>query len=783
MSTNKKELARLLFGTEQKQSVKKAKFGKRDTKEESLTTFEGLTIEQIKLFIQKATNDSTRADLLLFLGNTYLEGRKNVPKDLKEAYKNFLFAANLGHQGAQYNVALLIEDVIFKNKNSKHKLPVQNPEKIYLEMLAKVISGPDKRLIAEAHYKMGIHHFDAVTDKTIEINASSLKSAFEHFMTSTEIMPSAMSFYYIGICKEEGYGTPKNLLQAFSAYCEAFARDTHNAEFALKVGTFYEYGYGVMPISHKNALKFYEKARELGSVRATWRLCVICLQNRSIEQTKQQGLLYLKSLKDVDDSEIQFKMGQVFENGSLGIEISPEKAFSCYMKASHDKSLPKASEKLAECYLRGFGVAKNIDKAFEIFNNPDLKLKIDAGLRLELAENLYEAALLYMSGISVNGKSVTRNSSKVLEYLYKAVQEKSVAAQNLLALCLIRPSAFGLIGIKSDQKRGIQLLKEIEKESKESHDAENNLGSCDLNGIAENPNILYQIGCFHLDGNSNISDPERAFEFFSKAAELGHKNAKFEVGRAYAEGLGVAVNTDLAFKIHAENSKENVDSLLYLARMTLKGQGHYAKSDAVKMFRFAMAHGWEDAIAHLGYCYEMGLGGLRQNSSEAQRLYKQAISKESALACYYGGRCLERKNDPKFMQEAIQLYSDGALAGNAWCLNRMGSFYEKGYLPLVEQNPEKAFSNFYLAAKYHHPEAQYNLARCYEKGIGTSVDLTQALYWYEKSSRGDCRDATFAYQRLQRSSSPPEIVRFTSKDMTQDKTRKQNGINGIRKFY
>ncbi len=922
MSTNKKELARLLFGTDEKQSGKSGrpgKTGKSDRKEYNL---EEMTIEQIKLYIQKAPDDTNRAELLLFLGNTYLEGRKGIPRDFKEAYKNFLFAANLGHQGAQYNVALMIDDILFKGKYGKHKLPLQNPEKTYLEILAKVCKGSDKKLAAEAHAKIGLHQFDSVTDKTLEINKHTLKLAFDNFKSSAELMPTPVGLYYLGICKEDGYGTAKNVHQAFGHYCEAFALDTNNAEFAYKIATFYEFGYGVVPISIKNAAKFYDQARKLGSEKATFQLCIICLQNRAIEQTRTQGLEYLNSLKDVADPDIQFKMGQLFEKGVLGIEKSPMRAFECFVNATVRGGLAEAWEKVAMCYLRGFGVAQNINKAFEICNNPELKLEIEAELRKELAQQMYEAALGFLTGISVQGKTLERNSAKALEYLNKAVQEKSVAAQNLLALCLIRPSDFGLMGIKSDQKRGLQLLKEIEKVSL---DAANNLGWCNLSGIAvkqnekagfeyfesaskkgnltaklnlaliyilglgieadpdygfelmsevdteianqdeamenvgrdllqfgfchmpsaketvlpiksglidilanpiwkENRDILYHIGCFYLYGNGIASNPERAFEFFSKASEKGQKSAKFELGRAHAEGLGVAVNTDLAFKIHDENSAENVDSLLYLARMTLNGKGRYAKSEALKMFRFAMAHGWEDAMAHLGYCYEVGLAGLRPNPSEALRLYKQAAAKESALACYYAGRCLERQKekDPAHMKEAIQFYSQGALAGNAWCLNRMGSFYEK------EKNPKKAFSSFYLAAKYHHPEAQFNLARCYEKGIGTAVLLNQALYWYEKASLG-CNDAKLAYKKLQKSITSPEILRFSRKDITKVfteerqvlalakkgageanpdaakkeavseveksvavleksestkvKNHKTNGMNGIRKFY
>ena len=53
----------------------------------------------------------------------------------------------------------------------------------------------------------------------------------------------------------------------------------------------------------------------------------------------------------------------------------------------------------------------------------------------------------------------------------------------------------------------------------------------------------------------------------------------------------------------------------------------------------------------------------------------------------------------------------------------------------MEKDPEAAFSWFTRAATQGVPEAQYQLGKAYQGGIGTKADPTQAYQWLTLASR------------------------------------------------
>lgn len=55
----------------------------------------------------------------------------------------------------------------------------------------------------------------------------------------------------------------------------------------------------------------------------------------------------------------------------------------------------------------------------------------------------------------------------------------------------------------------------------------------------------YQLG---LQTRDELKDDKKAFDHFSNAAKLNHPKAKFELGRCYKEGKGIAADNKLAFK-------------------------------------------------------------------------------------------------------------------------------------------------------------------------------------------------------------------------------------------
>lgn len=60
--------------------------------------------------------------------------------------------------------------------------------------------------------------------------------------------------------------------------------------------------------------------------------------------------------------------------------------------------------------------------------------------------------------------------------------------------------------------------------------------------------------------------------------------------------------------------------------------------------------------------------------------------------------------------------------------------FKLGVQSLKQKRPEVAISHFTLASVHNHPEATYNLGICYEKGIGTNVNLKIAKECYRAAA-------------------------------------------------
>lgn len=59
-------------------------------------------------------------------------------------------------------------------------------------------------------------------------------------------------------------------------------------------------------------------------------------------------------------------------------------------------------------------------------------------------------------------------------------------------------------------------------------------------------------------------------------------------------------------------------------------------------------------------------------------------------------------------------------------------------------NAEMAFQQYMVAARdYGHPEAQFEVARCYQNGMGVKKNEENAVVWYTKAAEQECPEAQY----------------------------------------
>lgn len=201
---------------------------------------------------------------------------------------------------------------------------------------------------------------------------------------------------------------------------------------------------------------------------------------------------------------------------------------------------------------------------------------------------------------------------------------------------------------------------------------------------------------------------EVAFEWYMKAAVLGHAEAQYKIGEAYYNGEGTGEDLEEAFAWYMKAAEQDQ----------------------------------EDAQYSLGYMYAHG-EGVKKDLEEAFDWYMKAAAQEHTEAqyeigeAYYYGNGIEEDLD-----EAFSWYMRAAKQDHADAQYKVAGMYYNG--EGVEEDLEESFGWLKKAADQNHADAQFEVGEAYYYGDGTEQDLKEALVWYKKATEQDHADAQYA---------------------------------------
>ncbi|PKC61079.1 HCP-like protein [Rhizophagus irregularis] len=178
--------------------------------------------------------------------------------------------------------------------------------------------------------------------------------------------------------------------------------------------------------------------------------------------------------------------------------------------------------------------------------------------------------------------------------------------------------------------------------------------------------------------------------------------------------------------------------------------------DAFKYFKKASSPPYQHPAAqyYLGICYEYGIG-TKENKSIAYYWYRQAAHNGHAIALYYMGNICQF-GVIKTLHEAFKYYDLSAKSGFSFGLNMLGYCYSKGIGTLIDK--KRAFGLYFKAAIVDNCTAQYNVAICFDEGIGTDKNIEKAKEWYEKSANNGYERATKKLDELSNLESKEEEI-------------------------
>lgn len=141
----------------------------------------------------------------------------------------------------------------------------------------------------------------------------------------------------------------------------------------------------------------------------------------------------------------------------------------------------------------------------------------------------------------------------------------------------------------------------------------------------------------------------------------------------------------------------------------------------------------------LGYCYDIGSGGLKPSTNDAVFWYTKAADQDHAIAQNNLGVIFStghRGMTKKDWAEALHWYVKAAKHGNPNAQFHAGLAYMNGE-GVEARDDALAFKYYKNAAKQGHVLAQSNVGAMYMGGRGVEKNLKKAFKWMKKAASKD----------------------------------------------
>ncbi|KAI9209420.1 uncharacterized protein BJ171DRAFT_471063 [Polychytrium aggregatum] len=242
------------------------------------------------------------------------------------------------------------------------------------------------------------------------------------------------------------------------------------------------------------------------------------------------------------------------------------------------------------------------------------------------------------------------------------------------------------------------------------------------------PATQYWVGCYNdsfwdVYSEDNFADPSyfvsidrraKAFSAFKQSAESGFVSSQFNLGLYYENGIGTEVNLEQA--------------LYWYSKASDHGHPESQRRLFVLSSTNAVSNSAEAQFL-LGRCFEEGFGTSVDIKAALHR-YRNASSHghaQAKIAIF------------KLVARAAQDGATTRVPYLGWC-------YEHG--AGVQKDGQEAFWVYKCGAEEEDVESLFQLARCYEKGIGTTIHRERAIGFYQKAASHKHEQATQALKRL-----------------------------------
>ncbi len=547
-------------------------------------------------------------------------------------------------------------------------------------------------------------------DKSLRGRLLNSKREIAELYAAAAKMGEAEAQYEYARCLEEGIGVKKSIDNALVWYKCAARQGLSKAQYKLaclildnctvnnpsdiayfwlrvsaefgnpdaqyKLSHCYDKGEGTTP-SPKHAIYWLAQSAESGSVTAALEIAEIFTEGKVIDAnyavarwfllkydgvSKQAHAMLSRLDQGIAESpENIIKLRRSEERYELGQRALKEKEYTIAYKLfylSADEGYMPAQDRLAYCYINGYGVAADVEEGRRLLEAAHAKGCSFATLYL---------GDCYRDGI------FERDYARAMEYYRRAAESGNAQAQYTLANCYFEGDIvecnIPLAG-KWYEKAGSQGYEEALAKMQKIHQ--------------------YVESSFNrgIDAEG-IGDEETAFACYSEAAEFNHSGALCNLGKCYQKGTGCEKDYKKSVECYIRAISLGSDIARFnLGLCYLKGQGvEYSYKKARALMTAALDNGITEAKSVLDKMDE------RKRRKAAQRLYS------TSCVVYKRGEA----------NKALQIRLYAAKTGSARAQYLIGCHYEFGIG--VEENRTTANMWYKKAAEGGYDTSKANLKR------------------------------------------------------------------------
>lgn len=435
----------------------------------------------------------------------------------------------------------------------------------------------------------------------------------------------------------------------------------------------------------------------------------------------------------------QYQMGMVYLLGRLDQKIDPTAAFPWFEQAAQ-QGHPEAL--ISTGIMLGNGIGVEIDR-------PRALEYIRRAAELEVPEAMFQLALGAVSGVAA-----PKDLPAARRWLEQAAIRGHGASQYLLGR--FYELGWTLEKPAWDQARYWyrRALDRGYSEALFAHwvyvatqaGTERNFADArtfyENQALEEQPDGLFHLGWMYLDSIGVERDRVRGLELLRHAAEAGHPQAQYRLGRAILQGFGGQAPAEAREWLGKAANADDVDALVLYGECLLRGVGgEVDPASARTLFEKAAARGNELAMMNLGSMAEAGSALAHPDLATAHKWYEQAGELGHAPAlfalagCFRDGRGVE-----KDLTKAFDLYVRSANLGFAPAQSNLGVFLRQGQG--AEVDFEASVRWLTRAANQGNRPAMFNLAVCHFRGEGTPIDQAEGLKWMRLAAQGGDAEAS-----------------------------------------